>query len=100
MIIFYTDITYSDITNTIVSTVLIKTVTRVIISQSCTLNSICIQTPPIVSSDIFTSGAPWAAGGIMVGVVSGVFIMVIIWGLIAVINKNRRKINMKRIDKR
>ena len=100
VIIFYTDITCSHITDIIVSTVLIKTVTRVTISQSCTLKSTCIQTPPVMSSDIFTSGGPWVAGGIIVGVVNGVHIMVIIWGLITVIRKRRRNANMKKNDER
>ena len=99
MIIFYTDVTCSHITDIVVSTVLIKTVTPVIISQSCTFSSTCIQTP-IMSSDMFLSGGPWAAGGIMVGVVSGVFIMVMIWGLVTVIKKKRRNTYTKRHDER
>ena len=62
--------------------------------------STSINTPPIVSSDIFTSGGPWLAGGKMVGVVSGVLIKVIIWGLITVIKKKRKNTNMKRHDER
>ena len=99
MIIFYTDMTCSHITDIVVSTVLVKTVTPVIISQCCTLNSTCIQTP-IMSSDMFLRGGPWAAGGIMVGVVSGAFIMVMIWGLVTVIKKKRRNTYTKRHDER
>ena len=91
MIIFYRGITCSHIVDIIVSTIRIKSVTPVIISQSCTLNSTCIHTPPIVCSDIFLNGTPWAAGGIIVGVVSGVLIMMMIWGLVAVIREKEKK---------
>ena len=53
-----------------------------------------------MSSDIFTSGGPWVAGGIIVGVVNGVLVMVMIWGLVTVIRKRRRNANMKKNDER
>ena len=62
--------------------------------------SINIHTPPIVSSDIFTSGGSWLAGGIIVGLVNGVTMMMMIWGLVAVIRKRRRNANLKRNDER
>ena len=68
----------------------ITAITHVTISPSCIINSTCIQTPsPIVSSDTFTSGGPWAAGGVLVGVVSGIFVMVMIWVIVTVFRKKK-----------
>ena len=53
-----------------------------------------------MSSDIFLSGGAWATGGIMVGVVCGVLITVMIWGLVTMIRKKRRNTNMKRSDEK
>ena len=85
----YKDMTYSShIVNIIVSIVTMTTGTPATTSQSCaqcTLNSTCIQTlPPIVSTS--NSGALWA-GGILVGMVSGVIVMIIVWVIVTVVNK-------------
>ena len=67
--------------------------------QSCapyTLNSTYIQTlPPIASGNTSTSGAPWA-GGILVGVVSGVLVMIIVWMIVTVVSKKKSIIDRKR----
>ena len=73
--------TYSShVVNIVVSIVTMTTGTPATTSQSCaqcTLNSTCIQAlPPIVSTS--NSGALWA-GGILVGMVSGILVMIIVW---------------------
>ena len=45
---------------------------------------------PTGSSDTNTKSIPWI-GGILVGVVSGVLVMVMVWVIVAIVRKERKK---------
>ena len=47
-----------------------------------------------------TSGASWAGGGILVGMVSGVLVMIIVWVIVTVISKKKSIIDRKRYIER
>ena len=65
------------------------TVTSVAISPSSTINT--IQTlSPTGSSDTINSGGQWV-GGILVGVVSGVLVMAMVWIIVTIVRKERKK---------
>ena len=67
---------------------IITTVTPFTIPSS-TIN-IIKTVSPTGSSDTITSGSSWV-GGIMVGVVSGVLVMVMAWVIVTIVRKERRK---------
>ena len=74
---------------TTATTVTIMTpITPVIISQSCPINTIETLCPT-GSSDTITSGSSWV-GGIMVGIVSSTFVIVIPLMVMAMVRKKKR----------
>ena len=77
------------IKTTATTVTIMTTVTSVTISPSSAINTIKTLCPT-GSSDTITSGGQWV-GGIMVGVVSGVLVMAIVWIIVTIVRKERRK---------
>ena len=95
--------THSHVTTIIIPSVTMITGTPDTTSQSCapcTLNSTCIQTPPpIVNSNTSTSSVSWV-GGTLMGIVSGVLVMIIVWVIMTVVSKKKSIIERKRNKER